>query len=327
MKGFHMTIDNTIDNTNVPDVPMDMLTSLPLDVEHWIALARKSPWQATRMNLNTFARHAVFDDAKTVRLVAEKLRDRQQIAKSRVLPYQLMVAYTNVDRTVPAEVREALQDAMEIAIENVPAFTVMRDGVEQPAKVFIFLDVSGSMRSPVTGERGGGTTAVRCVDVAALFAASIVRRNPLARVVPFSDDVVQATINPRDSVMTNAKTLASLPAGGTNCSAPLKLLNHERETGDVCVFVSDNQSWIDTSTAKGPTETMKQWQQFKQRSPHAKLVAIDLQPYATVQARSDASVLNVGGFSDAVFGVIADFVKGQPGPDHWVEMIEKVAIN
>jgi 60 kDa SS-A/Ro ribonucleoprotein len=322
-----MELDNKIDNAHVPDVPMDMLTSLPLDVEHWIALARKSPWQATRMNLNTFARHAAFDDAKTVRLVAEKLRDREQIARSRVLPYQLMVAYHNADPAVPAEVRVALQDAMEIAMENVPAFTVMRNGLEQPAKVFIFLDVSGSMQSPVTGQRGGGTTSVRCVDVAALFAAAILRRNPLARVIPFSDDVVRATINPRDSVMTNAKTLASLPAGGTNCSAPLKLLTREKETGDVCVFVSDNQSWIDTSTANGPTETMKQWQHFKHRSPQAKLVAIDLQPYGTVQARSDAGVLNVGGFSDAVFNVIAEFVKGPQSHDHWVDMIEKVTIN
>ncbi len=316
-----------LDNINLPDVPMEMLTSLPLDVEHWIALARKSPWQATRMNLNTFARHAVFDDAKTVRLVAEKLRDREQIAKSRVLPYQLMIAYRNTDAAVPAALREALQDAMEIAIENVPAFTMMRSGNEQPAKVFVFVDVSSSMASPVTGHRQGATTTVRCVDVAALFAAAILRRNSLARVIAFSDRVVPVELNPRDTVMTNAEKLANLPPGGTNCSAPLALLNREKESGDVCVFISDNQSWVDTSTKHGPTETMKQWQLFKQRSPHAKLVAIDLQPYATVQAKSDSDVLNVGGFSDAVFEVVANFVKGPQGPDHWVEMIEKVAIN
>jgi 60 kDa SS-A/Ro ribonucleoprotein len=138
---------------------------------------------------------------------------------------------------------------------------------------------------------------------------------------------VPVELNPRDTVMTNAEKLANLPPGGTNCSAPLALLNREKESGDVCVFISDNQSWVDTNTKHGPTETMKQWQFFKQRSPHAKLVAIDLQPYATVQAKSDSDVLNVGGFSDAVFEVVANFVKGPQGPDHWVEMIEKVAIN
>ena len=33
-------------------------------------------------------------------------------------------------------------------------------------KLFICPDVSGSMQSPVTGYRSGGTTEVRCVDVA-----------------------------------------------------------------------------------------------------------------------------------------------------------------
>jgi len=37
-------------------------------------------------------------------------------------------------------------------------------------------------------------------------------------------------------------------------------------------------------------------------------------------------VLNVGGFSDAVFGQIAAFAAGQTGPDHWVGEIEKIGI-
>jgi 60 kDa SS-A/Ro ribonucleoprotein len=54
---------------------------------------------------------------------------------------------------------DALQEAMEIAIENVPLI----DGT-----VFLCPDVSGSMASPLTGHRAGATSAVRCIDVAAL---------------------------------------------------------------------------------------------------------------------------------------------------------------
>jgi hypothetical protein len=39
-----------------------------------------------------------------------------------------------------------------------------------------------------------------------------------------------------------------------------------------------------------------------------KLVCIDLQPYATVQAPDREDILNVGGFSDAVFEVVAGFL-------------------
>src|SRR3954470_16700276 len=143
---------------------------------------------------------------------------------------------------------------MEIATENVPVIE---------GKVWIFPDVSGSMRSAVTGYRKGSASAVRCLDVASLFAASILRKNPTAEVIPFSDNVVDASLNPRDSVMTNAQKLASLPSGGTNCSAPLRELNRRKAAADLVVYVSDNESWVDTvvhgrSTGRG-TQTMKEW--------------------------------------------------------------------
>ena len=76
----------------------------------------------TRMNLNTFARHGVFGQPGMAELIANRLRDPQAIAKARVFPYQLMVAYTmaNANADIPREVCEALQDAMEIATANVP---------------------------------------------------------------------------------------------------------------------------------------------------------------------------------------------------------------
>ena len=55
---------------------------------------------------------------------------------------------------------------------------------------------------------------------------------------------------------------------------------------------------------------MNQWAAFKARNPNAKLVCIDLQPYATTQAAEREDVLNIGGFSDHVFDVIAEFAKG-----------------
>ena len=103
------------------------------------------------------------------------------------------------------------------------------------------------MRSPVTGHRAGSTTKTRCIDVAALVAASVLRKNLGAEVIAFSDHVVPCGLNPRDSVMTNAQKLASLPSGGTNCSAPLAHLNKTRAKGDLVVMVSDNMSWVDSN--------------------------------------------------------------------------------
>jgi len=205
---------------------------------------------------------------------------------------------------------------MEIAIANVPAIE---------GRVFVCPDVSASMSAAVTGYRKGATSAVRCIDVAALVAAAVLRKNPRTEVLPFDWDVANVNLNSRDSVMTNAAKLALLGGGGTNCSAPLALLNRRKAIGDLVIFVSDNESWVDAGAGRG-TATMKEWNVFKQRNPAARLACIDVQPYSTVQASEREDILNVGGFSDQVFGVISEFARGELNAEHWIGVIDSVAL-
>ncbi len=302
-----------------PDVPFQMLTSLDLTTAEWKAIARQAPWQMTRMNLNTFARHGVFDDPELTSMIAERLRDKDAIAKARVFPYQLMMAY-KAAADVPHAISEALQDAMEIAVANVPKIE---------GKTYVFPDVSGSMTwSSVTGHRKGSTSAVRCIDVAALVAAALLRANPSTIVIPFeTQELTNVRLNPRDTVLTNAQRLASIGGGGTNCSAPLAHLNRAQATGDLVVYVSDNESWVDTNSYwNSGTETMKQWSAFKARNPAAKMICIDIQPSGTTQAQERDDIINVGGFSDQVFKLIAAMASGQAGADYWVGQIEDIVV-
>ena len=300
----------------VPDVPFQMLTALELSAEHWAQIARTAGWQMLRMNLNTFDRHCVFAIDGFAEMVASRLRDEAEIRKARVLPYQLMAAYLSAGKDVPGIVRDALQDAMEIAIANVP---------EVAGSVVVCPDVSGSMSSPATGYRKGATSAGRCIDVAALVAASMLRVNKGARVLPFEQTVVAVDLNPRDSVMTNASKLAAIGGGGTSCAAPLALLNKEKAKVDLVVFISDNESWVDAGRS-GSTAVMAEWNAIKGRNPRAKLVCIDIQPHGTTQAAASEDILNVGGFSDAVFEIVAQFASGRLGPAHWVGEIEKIEV-
>jgi 60 kDa SS-A/Ro ribonucleoprotein len=302
--------------TEVPDVPFQMLTAVGLNRREWAQVARRGSWQIIRMNLNTFARHGVFDESGMTDHVAARLHDASEIARARVFPYQLLAAYRSVDPSVPSAVRRALEDAMELAIANTPAIA---------GQVYVCPDVSGSMRSPITGHRKGATTAVRCVDVAALMTAAIVRQNPSSEVLPFEDAVVPMDLSWRDSVMTNAERLASIGGGGTCVSAPLAQLNARKAKGELVVVVSDNESWIDANVARG-TATMREWNAFRSRNPQARLVLIDLQPYATTQATDREDVLNIGGFSDHVFDVVSEFAAGRLHSDHWVGQIESVAL-
>ncbi|OZC02133.1 TROVE domain-containing protein [Rubricoccus marinus] len=333
----------------VPDVPFQMIASLGFETPEaeravWAEITRTAPWHATRMNLNAFARHGAFDVPGVAETVAARLSDPEAIRRARVFPYQLFVAWAQTGGgvaqhsgfgqffrrisgtppeasggkgTVPAIVRDALQDAMEIAIGNVP---------EIRGNVVVCPDVSGSMQSPATGYRRGSTSAVRCVDVAALVAASVVRKNPRARVLPFEHRVVDVALNARDSVVTNAQRLAAVGGGGTDCSAPLAQLVREKADVDLVFFVSDNESWVDAGNPRSGTATMKAWNQIKARNPGAKLVCLDIQPYRTVQAQPREDILHVGGFSDRVFEVVAAFASGESGADHWVGRIARTPI-
>lgn len=269
------------------------------------------------MNLNTFQRHGVFDDASMIELVAKRLGDAEQIRAAKAFPYQLLVAWKST-QGVSARLSEALQDAMEHATHNIP---------ELSGNVVICPDVSGSMQSPVTGFRRGSTTAVRCVDVAGLISAALLRKNPLARVLPFENKVRALPINPRDSIMSIAAALASIGGGGTNCSAPLTLLNEEKAKVDVLIYVSDNESWMDAKGHSGyrrGTEMMSQWMKLKKRNPSAKLVCIDLTPNVHRQVVQRPDVLNVGGFSDAVFTVLGQFVRADGAS--WAQVIDATAL-
>ncbi len=238
-----------------------MLTALPISTKEWIAIARNAGVANDADEFEHIPTSRSFPRRpKWSKLIANRLRDREAIKRAKVFPYQLLIGLSvaSSNAEIPRQITEALQDAMEIATENVPQIE---------GKIYVLPDVSGSMSSAVTGYRKGATTSVRCIDVAGLVASAILRKNPMAEVLPFENDVVKLALNPRDSVMTNAQKLAAIGGGGTNCSAPLAQLNKAKAKGDLVIYVSDNESWIDNkSTWNSGTETMNQWNEFKSRN-------------------------------------------------------------
>jgi 60 kDa SS-A/Ro ribonucleoprotein len=299
----------------LPDVPFEWLTAFTLSAEQWAELAGRMGWQALRMNLNTLARNGAFGVEGVTDVVAARLSDEAALTRARVLPYQLMVALGSVGESVPLKVQAALEEALEATLAKVPAV---------PGQVVVCPDVSGSMSSPVTGYRKGASSKVRCIDVAALVAAAVLRSNRSARVLPFEEKVVRLQLDPFARVAANAARLAGIGGGGTSVSAPLALLNRNKAQVDLVVIVSDNESWVDASR-QGATATMREWEVLKKRMPAARLVCIDLQPYGTSQARNRTDILNVGGFSDAVFETLSRFAAGE-GERDWVAEVNETEV-
>ena len=301
-----------------PKVPFELLAGL--NNVNWTDVAKNASWTQTRMNLNTFQRHGVFDAPGMVTLLADRLKDPKQVANAKVFPYQLLAAYINAKEEVPMALRNALQNALDLSLVNVPTFNT---------SCAVLVDTSGSMSSAVTGHRKGSTSKVRCIDVAALFASAVMQRNHDTAVVPF-DTKVHSTrgLNPLDSVMTNAQKLAGYGGGGTNCGSALEHLNQVKSKSKLVIYVSDNESWVDTDSYRRgrATSVMQAWDEYKKRVPDAKMVCIDITPNTTTQAQTRADILNVGGFSDEVFRIVDLFARGELSGDHWVSQIEAVVL-
>jgi 60 kDa SS-A/Ro ribonucleoprotein len=294
------------------------------------------------MNLNTFLRHGVFSKPANVAMVSDRIKNVGLVKKAKVFPYQLMTAYNYTSRQtgMPQKVTLALQQALDLSLENIPAIS---------GQVVLAPDMSGSMGGPVTGNRdssatgttarrgraSGATTVVSCREVAALVTAAFLRKMPETMILPFSDRINEGVrLNPLDSVATNARFLANLPSGGTDCSLPLAYLNQRNIKADLVIYVSDYESWMDTNggqthrygwgarDVRRVTGMMAEWRKFKKRNPKARLVCVDLQPSPSAQVSVEKDILSIGGWSDTCFRLIADFASNGNTGDSWVQRIE-----
>jgi len=302
----------------VPSVPFQMLDSLGLDTAGWTEVAKNAKWQMTRMNLNTFKRHGVLENKEMVKMIANRLSSKKDVVAARAFPYQLMSAYMAAT-DVPREIQDALNQAMEFSVENVPSF----DG-----RVFVFVDVSGSMGSPVTGYTGNTrASSMTCVQAASLIASAIARKNPQAVVYPFDTKLHKDfKIKSSETVLETAQRLARFGGGGTDCSLGTAFLNQSNAEVDLVIYISDNESWAGQSNEYRGTGMMSNWEQIKKRCPNAKMVCIDLVPNTYSQAKEREDILNVGGFSDTVWDIVCHFNAYGNDAKHWVEQIDSIPL-
>lgn len=310
---------NSIDTDKIPDVPMQMISSLNIGNKEWSKLAENGRWMFTRMNLNNFKKYGVLDDYNMVDLISKRLSDPKEVKNSKTFPYQLLTAYKNVN-DVPSQIKNALQDALEISVDNVPSLN--------NKKVYVLVDTSGSMQQPVTGY-SAKSSSTTCVEVAGLLASVILRKNENSEVIPFDTKVKHdVELNPRDSIMTNAKKL-SRSGGGTNCACAIEYLNEINAKGDLIILISDNESWKDNKYEfmyKSSTSTKEEFETFRKRNPGAKLINIDIVPNNTCQVNETSYTLNIGGFSDSVFEIINAFSEDKLEKGFFTKEIEKMKI-
>ena len=300
-------------------LPHRLLTGFPLTTCQWQSIAITSNWTTKRMGLNTFTRNKVFEGEsgeQLTNLMVKALKDPLRINKAKVFPYQILTTWLNLAPETPKAIKEALEGAMEIATDRTPTLK---------GNVAVLVDVSGSMSHSVTGYLKGRSSKTTCTMVASLAASSLLRKNPdNCKVIAFDDKVYKTSINPNDSVMANAEKLSNYGGYGTSISCGIRHLNNIDHKGNLVIIISDNESWSDLGQKPHriqPTRTLAEWHKYRERNPEAKLVCLDIVPSPDSQAPDEDNIINIGGFSDNVFGVIDAFTRESGHEDYWVRKI------
>jgi len=304
-------------------VRWDLLSDAIKGTRVWRAVAMNMAPFALRMNLNTMARHKVFDDPDTAQYVADRLKDSEEVKRGGSFPYSYFMAYISLDSSVPQVIKSALHKAAELSCGNVPTL---------PGPVVIGIDTSGSMSSPATGNRGSATTKATCVQVASVFGAALLRQNPDSVLVPFDTCEHQHNLDPNDSILSIADRLSKYGGGGTDCSVPLGVANgrlRERPFAG-CIIVSDNESWYNAQSYYRGTTTANAWSRFVdnqkrlRKFPQPKYVGINIQPYTIAQNKESTDIMNIGGFSDGVFETVSAFFEDDI--NRFVRAVESVEL-
>lgn len=241
--------------------------------EVWVKLIRENKigYFALLRNLRNIIEQAPNEINQAIKI----LTNETYIKKSLVLPFRFMTAYEELEKInngkIVRTVLMALNDAVDIAVKNVPKF----DG-----ETLVVLDISGSMI---------GKPAV----IGSLFSAVLIKSNN-ADFIVFADNAKYVNVNPKDTTITIANSIR-FAAGGTNFKAIFEVANKKY---DRVMILSDMQGWIGGYT---PVNEFNQYKKLTGANPF--VYSFDLNSYGSMQF-PETNVFCLAGFSEKIFDIM-----------------------
>lgn len=201
--------------------------------------------------------------------VFAKLEDKEEVLKSKQLPFRFFSAYREVMGlpNCSSKVLDVLENAIEYSVANLPKLE---------GKTVIAIDVSGSMGSVISSK-----STVRCCDIATLLGVLASRMCEDYIVYTFDNYLETKTFSSRSGIIdTTLKT--SCYGGGTNIKLPLEKMLIDGVYADRLIILSDNEINNRYCGYSGTCQTIANNYRDKV-NPNLWVHAIDLQGYGTQQ--------------------------------------------
>lgn len=253
-----------------------------------------------------------------------QLQDEKAVRRSKQLPFRFLSAYREVESAggMNSRVMQALSQAMQLSVANLPKL----EGVTAVAA-----DNSGSMAHKLSAK-----SAVSYADIANVFTALAGHLSDQGYSMAFGTDVASVSVNPADSILTNAQKVARADTKGMSTNGfliPVHLMGgtvHWTQSSyhsgygfkkghivktlspikvDRVLIFTDCQLY----DASGENESLAQQMAVYRRTinPNARLYVFNLAGYGTMQTpKDDPLSVEVAGWSEQVLRFIPLFEKG-----------------
>lgn len=185
----------------------------------WTAIIPSMGYMALLRNLRNFDEAGV--NPAQARMVADRLRDPDEVARSRQFPFRFLSAYRNAPSL---RWSQPLDEAMTASLANVPRL---------PGRTLVLVDCSGSM-----GFRVSSHSTVAGQDQASVFGASLALAAESADLVKFGSGSQVIPMRRGDSLLTVIQRIGG-GMGGTETARAVR--DHFRGH-DRVVIVTDEQA-------------------------------------------------------------------------------------
>lgn len=272
----------------------------PMDKEAWEAIIPSMGYMALLRNLRNFDEAGVSDEVANQ--IVLMLRDPEQVANSRQLPFRFYSAYKHAPFLRWAY---ALETALGLSLANVPFLS---------GRTLILVDRSPSM-FPGYGYSTKNKSDITLADQAALFGSALALRAEAPTLIEFGGSSKPVSVPKGGSVLKMMQTF-SAKNDGTDIPSAVKQ-HYDRH--DRVIVVTDEQ------TQPGYFPSNMQYYGGMEKTPIDALVPLDVPVYMWnlagykpgAMATGSACRFTLGGLTDSAFTLIHRLEAGLSGTWPW----------
>jgi hypothetical protein len=245
----------------------------------------------------------------TVTKLTALLSSPEAIRKGKIMPYQIDLAHevtiSEFSDSNARAIAQALLKGYEAAVPNLSEML--------PGKTLVMVDFSGSMGTPMTdGARSGKRYTSRCMDKAALIAATIAKATN-GDIIRFGSSAEYVKWSANSDVFSIASAMKR-DMGGTNLSAAWAVAQVSGRQYDRVFILSDNECNRGSS--------YKAYETYTKACGSPYVYSVDLAAYGTTQLAGD-KVRFYYGYGYSMFD---DIAKSEFNPNYHLEKVRKIKI-